>query len=161
MIELYIYGTDLDSHTADAIEKYGTQVTIRHFGRLERDPSLEKADASTRKNAYGRCKTGFAGGVEAFLKKNTFRQNCMNILDEASHSRFGINRNPSTFRLLVEWVIPVQADDVTALTEALKAPTCNGNRLGCRIFSRTVLIRLLTRAKATGFANSLAGDGYW
>lgn len=42
-IELHIYGTGLDAHTQAALERFGGQVKIRHFGRLEYDPVSGKS----------------------------------------------------------------------------------------------------------------------
>lgn len=42
-IELHIYGTSLDPLTQAAVSEHGRQVTVRHFGRLERDPKTGKS----------------------------------------------------------------------------------------------------------------------
>lgn len=162
VIELHIYGTDLDSHTADAIEKYGTQVTIRHFGRLERDPVTGK---SGRQQVLEKMRTAdvlvLQHGVEAFCEEY-IPSKLYEYLWMKRPILGLVYRNPQLSRLLSELGHPVvQADDVTALTEALKALYLQWQQAGLPDLQQD---SPYTTANAVqrllGFANSLAGDGH-
>ena len=120
-IELHIYGTDLDSHTAAAIEKYGKQVTVRHFGRLERDPVTGK---SGRQQVLEKMRAAdvlvLQHGIEPFCEEY-IPSKLYEYLWMKRPILGLVYRNPQLSRLLSDLGHPaVAADDVKSQTQVLQ-----------------------------------------
>lgn len=120
-IELHIYGTDLDSHTAAAIEKYGKQVTVRHFGRLERDPVTGK---SGRQQVLEKMRAAdvlvLQHGIEPFCEEY-IPSKLYEYLWMKRPILGLVYRNPQLSRMLSEQGHPVvDADDVNGQAQALQ-----------------------------------------
>lgn len=120
LVELHIYGTGVDHYTRLAMEQFAEQVSIRHFGRLERDPMTGK---SGRRQVLERMRS-----VDVLLLQHGVEPVCEEYIPSKLYEYLWMQRpilglvyhNPQLESMLLAMGHTVSpADDIPAQTQAI------------------------------------------